>query len=64
VATYKEVMAKRQLEREEKSVKRAIEEKEKSSGNEVLNHKPTLKDDASTPVNGDKTPPIERKRRG
>jgi splicing factor 3B subunit 1 len=62
VATYKEVMAKRQLEREEKSVKRAIEEKEKS-GNEVLDHKPTF-NDASTPVNGDKTPPIERKRRG
>lgn len=62
-ATYKEVMAERQLEREEERVKRAIEEKEKSGGNEVLDHKPTLKDDASAPVNGDKTPPMEKKRK-
>ncbi|KAG9203641.1 U2 snRNP component prp10 [Epicoccum nigrum] len=62
-ATYKEVMAERQLEREEERVKRAIEEKEKSGGNEVLDHKPTLKDDALAPVNGDKTPPIEKKRK-
>jgi splicing factor 3B subunit 1 len=64
MATYEEVMAERQLEREEERVKRAIEEKEKSGGNEVLDHKPTLKDDASTPVNRDKTPPMEKKRRG
>jgi hypothetical protein len=57
-------LAERQLEREEERVKRAIEEKEKSGGNEVLDHKPTLKGEASTPVNGDKTPPMEKKRRG
>ncbi|KAL1609161.1 U2 snRNP component prp10 [Nothophoma quercina] len=62
-ATYKEIMAARQLEREEERVRRAIEEKEKSGGNEVLDHKPTLKDDAPAPVNGDKTPPMEKKRK-
>lgn len=61
--TYKEIMAERQLEREEERVKRAIEDKEKSGGNEVLDHKPTLKDDAPAPVSGDKTPPMEKKRK-
>ena len=63
MAICKEALAERQLEPEEERVKRAIEEKEKSGGNEVLDHKPTLKDDASTPVNGDKTPPMEMKRK-
>ncbi|KAJ4372267.1 U2 snRNP component prp10 [Neocucurbitaria cava] len=61
-ASYKDVMKTREFEREEARVKRLIEEKEKSGGNEVLDHKPTLKDDAPA-VNGDKTPPMDKKRK-
>jgi splicing factor 3B subunit 1 len=61
--SYKDVMKQREFEREEARVQRLIEEKEKSGGSEVLDHKPTLKDDASAPVDGDKTPPMEKKRK-
>ncbi|CBX95542.1 similar to splicing factor 3B subunit 1 [Plenodomus lingam JN3] len=60
--TYKDVMKHREFEREEARVQRMIEEKEKSGGNQVLDHNPTLKDDAPA-VNGDKTPPMEKKRK-
>jgi splicing factor 3B subunit 1 len=45
VAICKEALVERQLEPEEERVKRAIEEEEKSGGNEVLDHKPTLEVD-------------------
>jgi splicing factor 3B subunit 1 len=60
--SYKEIMKEREFEREEARVKSLIEERERTGGNEVLDHKPTLKDDAA-PVNGDKTPPMEKKRK-
>ena len=60
--SYKDVMKERDFEREEARVRRLIEDKEKSGGNEVLDHKPTLKDDAPA-VSGDKTPPMEKKRK-
>ncbi|KAF1969210.1 ARM repeat-containing protein [Bimuria novae-zelandiae CBS 107.79] len=59
--SYKEVMQARDLEREEARVQRLIEEREKN-GNEVLDHKPTLKDDAPE-MDGSKTPPMEKKRK-
>ncbi|KAF2118282.1 armadillo-type protein [Lophiotrema nucula] len=62
-ASYKDVMKARELEREEERVRRAIEEKEANGGNEVLDHVPTLKDGVASEVKGDKTPPIERKRK-
>lgn len=61
--SYKDVMKQRELEREEARVKKLIEEKEKSGGNEVLDHKPTLKDDAPPTVDGDKTPPMKKTRK-
>jgi splicing factor 3B subunit 1 len=61
--SYKEVMQERELEREEARVSRAIEDKEKTGGNEVLDHQPTLKDGVAPAVNGDKTPPMEKKRK-
>jgi splicing factor 3B subunit 1 len=62
--SYKEIMKERDFERDEARVRRLIEEKERGvGGNEVLDHKPTLKDDDSAPVNGDKTPPMDQKRR-
>jgi splicing factor 3B subunit 1 len=60
--SYKDVMKEREFERENARVNKLIEEKERNGGNEVLDHKPTLKDDAA-PVNGDKTPPMEKKRK-
>ena len=45
MAICEEALAERQLEPEEERVKRAIEEEEKSGGNEVLDHKPTLEVD-------------------
>jgi splicing factor 3B subunit 1 len=60
--SYKEIMKERDFEREEARVQRLIEERERTGGNEVLDHKPTLKDD-SAPVAGDKTPPMEKKRK-
>lgn len=59
--SYKEVMAERELEREEARVRRVIEDREKN-GSEVLDHQPTLKDDAPA-VDGNKTPPVEKKRK-
>ncbi len=41
--TYKDVMLKRELEREEERVRRAIDNKEKSGGDIVMEHQPTLK---------------------
>ncbi|RAR13012.1 splicing factor 3B subunit 1 [Stemphylium lycopersici] len=61
--SYKDVMKQREFEREEARVKRLIEEKEKSGGNEVLDHKPTLQDDAPPTVDGDKTPPMKKTRK-
>ncbi|KAH5083327.1 hypothetical protein HBI52_004210 [Parastagonospora nodorum] len=62
--SYKEIMKERDFEREEARVRQLIDQKERSGGNEVLDHKPTLKDGAdATPVNGDKTPPMEPKKR-
>jgi splicing factor 3B subunit 1 len=62
--SYKEIMKERDFEREEARVRRLIEEREREGGNEVLDHKPTLKDGAdAAPVNGDKTPPMEKKRK-
>ncbi|KAF2035852.1 ARM repeat-containing protein [Setomelanomma holmii] len=62
--SYKEIMQARELEREEARVTRLIEEREKNGGSEVLDHKPTLKEDGeATAVNGDKTPPMEKKRK-
>ncbi len=60
--SYKDVMKEREFEREEARVRQLIEERDKSGGNEVLDHKPTLKDDAPA-VTGDKTPPMEKKRK-
>ncbi|CAO2656818.1 Nn.00g056210.m01.CDS01 [Neocucurbitaria sp. VM-36] len=60
--SYKDVMKEREFEREEARIRRLIEDKEKAGGNEVLDHKPTLKDDAPA-VSGDKTPPMEKKRK-
>ncbi|KAF1840029.1 ARM repeat-containing protein [Cucurbitaria berberidis CBS 394.84] len=60
--SYKDVMKEREFEREEARIQRLIEDKEKSGGSEVLDHKPTLKDDAPA-VTGDKTPPMEKKRK-
>jgi len=65
--SYKESMKRRELERDEARVQRLIEEREKN-GNEVLDHKPTLKDvsddnGGATPVAGDKTPPMDNKRK-
>ncbi|KAF2437337.1 ARM repeat-containing protein [Karstenula rhodostoma CBS 690.94] len=59
--SYKERMQERDLEREEARIQRVIEDREKN-GNEVLDHKPTLKDDAPE-VDGNKTPPMEKKRK-
>jgi splicing factor 3B subunit 1 len=62
---YKDAMKRRELERDEARVQRLIEDREKN-GSEVLDHKPTLKDGAdggATPVAGDKTPPMDNKRK-
>ncbi|KAH9879103.1 U2 snRNP component prp10 [Plenodomus biglobosus] len=62
--SYKDVMKQREFEREEARVQRLIEDKEKSGGSEVLDHRPTLKDGAPAPaVSGDKTPPMDKKRK-
>ncbi|KAF1833286.1 ARM repeat-containing protein [Decorospora gaudefroyi] len=63
--SYKDVMKQREFEREEARVRRLIEERERSGGNEVLAHKPTLKDDPDAPavVDGDKTPPMKTRKR-
>lgn len=61
--SYKEIMKEREFEREKARVERLIEDKDKTGGNEVLDHQPTLKDGASATVNGDKTPPMEKKRK-
>ncbi|KAF2682530.1 splicing factor 3B subunit 1 [Lentithecium fluviatile CBS 122367] len=62
--SYKDVMKQRDLEREEARVNRLIEERERN-GNEVLDHKPTLKDgnDDLSQVTGDKTPPMKKRKR-
>lgn len=60
--SYKEIMQEREFEREKARVERVIEEREKNGGDEVLDHEPTLKDGAPA-VNGDKTPPMEKKRK-
>jgi splicing factor 3B subunit 1 len=61
--SYKEAMQLRDLEREEARVKRLLEEREKG-GNEVLDHKPTLKDgDEDVQMSGDKTPPMQTRKR-
>lgn len=62
--SYKDAMKEREIEREEARVKKLIEEREKN-GNEVLDHKPTLKDgaDGAPAVNGDKTPPMTKPKR-
>lgn len=58
--SYQDRMKVRDLDREEARVRKAIEEREKN-GNEVLDHKPTLKDGESAPqVDGDKTPPMQK----
>ncbi|KAF1959293.1 ARM repeat-containing protein [Byssothecium circinans] len=61
-ASYKEVMKERELEREEARIKRLIEDREKN-GSEVLDHQPTLKDGATVQHDGNKTPPMERRRK-
>lgn len=61
--SYKDVMKQREFEREEARVKKLIEEREREGGNEVLDHKPTLQDDGSAPVDGDKTPPMKKTRK-
>ncbi|KAF2636181.1 ARM repeat-containing protein [Massarina eburnea CBS 473.64] len=61
-ASYKEVMKEREIEREEARVQRLIEEREKN-GDEVLDHKPTLKDGAIAQPDGNKTPPMDKKRK-
>jgi splicing factor 3B subunit 1 len=65
--SYKEVMQERELEREETRIRRLLEEREArgESGNEVLDHVPTLKDgthgtNGAVVVAGDKTPPMDR----
>ncbi|OAL55803.1 splicing factor 3B subunit 1 [Pyrenochaeta sp. DS3sAY3a] len=60
--SYKDTMKEREYEREEARVNRLIEDQERSGGNAVLDHQPTLKDGAPA-ANGDKTPPIEKKRK-
>ena len=60
--SYKDIMKERDFEREAARVERMIEDKEKTGGNQVMNHQPTLKDGA-VPVTGDKTPPLEKKRK-
>ncbi|PSN69571.1 ARM repeat-containing protein [Corynespora cassiicola Philippines] len=60
--SYKDVRKEREIEREEARIQRLIEEKEKEGGNEVLDHVPTLKDGAA-PTDGNKTPPVEKKRK-
>ncbi|PVI08170.1 splicing factor 3B subunit 1 [Periconia macrospinosa] len=61
-ATYQDIMKMRELEREEARVQRILEEREKN-GNEVLDHQPTLKDGAAAQQDGNKTPPVEKKRK-
>jgi splicing factor 3B subunit 1 len=53
--TYRDVLAERELEREEERVRREIEQKLKSGGadGEVAEHKPTLKDEPEDKENGD-----------
>jgi splicing factor 3B subunit 1 len=60
--SYKEIMKERDFEREAARVERIIEEKEKTGGNEVMDHQPTLKDGAVL-VTGDRTPPLDKKRK-
>jgi splicing factor 3B subunit 1 len=45
--SYREVMARRELEREEERVKRAIEEK--GANGDIVHHKPTLKEGSASP---------------
>jgi splicing factor 3B subunit 1 len=61
-ASYKKVMEERELEREEARIQRLIEDQEKN-GSEVLDHQPTLKDGATAPTDGNKTPPMDKKRK-
>lgn len=59
--SYKEIMAQRELEREEERVKRLIEDKEKNGENGVVEHEATLKRNGSgsDKENNDTTPPPE-----
>ncbi|KAF2013493.1 splicing factor 3B subunit 1 [Aaosphaeria arxii CBS 175.79] len=63
--SYQERMKAREIEREEQRVRKIIEDRERNgqNGNEVLDHVPTLKDGAAAAptVDGDKTPPMEKK---
>lgn len=52
-ATYREIMERRELEREEQRVRRAIEQKMKEGGPPAEEHQPTLKDAADDKENQD-----------
>ncbi|KAF2662955.1 ARM repeat-containing protein [Lophiostoma macrostomum CBS 122681] len=60
--TYADAMKMREFEREEARVKKIVDERE-AQGNEVLDHVPTLKDDATSTANGNKTPPMDKSAR-
>lgn len=61
-ATYQDVMKERELEREEARIQRVIEDREKN-GSEVLDHQPVLMDGVTTQQDGNKTPPMDKKRK-
>ena len=61
--SYKQVMAEREIEREEQRVQRILEERHKKGEDGVVEHQATLKDKTPPPEDKPAEPPRKRKKR-